>query len=102
MRTKAMLCGLFLTGWCIAATAGDIDGAAVLGGAIGDGAGAEVGSAGGGREGAVVGAGLGGAPGAMIATRPDPQPKATVKRQPLVVERESRYVPEFNCGPRGH
>ncbi|MBC7943799.1 MAG: hypothetical protein H7X91_00700 [Burkholderiales bacterium] len=50
--------------------AGDIDGKAVLGGAVGGGAGAAVGSAIGGREGAIIGGGLGGAAGAAIATQP--------------------------------
>lgn len=59
--------------------AGDIDGKAVLGGAIGGGAGAGIGSAVGGREGAIIGGGIGGAAG----TRPRPQ---IVERKVVHVE----------------
>lgn len=47
-----------------------IDGNAVIGGAIGGGAGAAVGSMIGGRDGAIIGGALGGATGAAIGSRP--------------------------------
>ena len=45
-----------------------MDGEAILGGAIGGGAGAAVGSAVGGRNGAIIGGAVGGAAGAAVAT----------------------------------
>lgn len=52
-----------------------VNGSAVLGGAIGGGAGAAVGSAIGGRNGAIVGSAVGAAAGVAIAT---PQPRVVV------------------------
>ena len=83
---------------CVA-QAGDIDGRAVVGGALGGGAGAAIGSAIGGREGAIIGAGVGGAAGAAIATKPAREPK--VSRQ-VVVERDVVVVHERDCWPPGH
>lgn len=55
-----------------------VDGEAILGGAIGGGAGAAVGSAVGGRNGAIIGGAIGGAAGAAVAT-------ADRKREVVVV-----------------
>ena len=81
------------------AFAGGIDGQAVLGGAIGGGAGAALGSVVGGRDGAIIGAGVGGAAGAALATerRQAPAPRPEVR----VVEREVVVVDE-GCWPPGH
>lgn len=87
---------LMLFAACVAtAQAGEIDGKAVVGGALGGAAGAAVGSAVGGRTGAVVGAGVGGAAGAAIATH-------SSKPQTKVVEREVVHVHDHDCGPPGH
>lgn len=51
------------------AYAGDVDGNAVIGGALGGGLGAAVGSATGDRNGAIVGSAIGAAAGTAIATR---------------------------------
>ncbi len=91
---------LLLAGWAALAQAGDIDGRAVLGGAIGGGTGAAVGSAIGGRDGAILGAGLGGAAGAAIATKPQRAPQQQVVVQP---QREVVVVHEDEgCWPPGH
>ena len=77
------------------AQAGDIDGAAVLGG-LGGAAGAAVGSAVGGKTGAIVGGGVGGAAGAAIASSvSQPKPKT-------VVQKEVVYIREGKCWPPGH
>ncbi|GIX28732.1 MAG: hypothetical protein KatS3mg123_2613 [Burkholderiales bacterium] len=68
----------------------EVDGAAVLGGAIGGGAGAAVGSAVGGRTGAIVGGAVGGAAGAAIAT--DRPKERTVVQKEVIVEKEVVYV----------
>lgn len=65
------------------AFAGGIDGSAVLGGALGGGAGAAVGSAIGGRDGAIIGGAIGGATGAAIGSKGSKQ---------TVVEKEVVYV----------
>lgn len=67
-----------------------VDTNAVIGGAIGGGAGAAVGSSIGGREGAIIGGAIGGAAGAAIATSDSKQPKVVTKE--VVVEREVVYV----------
>jgi uncharacterized protein YcfJ len=69
----------------------EVDGAAVLGGAIGGGAGAAVGSAVGGRTGAIVGGALGGAAGAAIATD-RPKERTVVQKKEVIVEKEVIYV----------
>ncbi|MDD5329675.1 MAG: hypothetical protein PHX38_06695 [Sulfuricella sp.] len=61
-----------------------MDGDAILGGAIGGGAGAAVGSAMGGRDGAIIGGALGGAAGAAVATS-DRRQTAVVKKEVIVV-----------------
>jgi hypothetical protein len=68
-----------------------VDGAAVLGGALGGGAGAAVGSSIGGREGAIIGGALGGAAGAAIATSGSKQPQVVTRE--VIVEKEVVYVP---------
>lgn len=70
--------------------AGGVDGQAVLGGAIGGGAGAAIGSAVGGREGAIIGGAIGGAAGVAIATDGKSEPKTVTKQ--VVVEKEVVYV----------
>jgi hypothetical protein len=78
--------------------AGDIDGGAVVGGAIGGGAGAAVGSAIGGKEGAIVGGAIGGAAGAAIGS-------SATEEKKVVKEKEVIYVHEHHHPPglaRGH
>ena len=85
--------------------AGEMDGTAVLGGALGGATGAAVGSAMGGREGAVIGAGVGGALGAAVATH-DPQPKVVTKEVIHVQDVHHYYPPgrhrHDNGWHRGH
>lgn len=69
-----------------AVLAGEVDGKAVLGGAIGGAAGAAVGSAVGGREGAIIGGAIGGGAGAAVATSDTKkQPTAVVTKEVIVV-----------------
>ncbi len=70
--------------------AGDVDGRAVLGGAVGGATGAAIGSAIGGRDGAMIGAGLGGVAGVAVAT-PD-------KREPRPVYVDGRTVYVYEDG----
>jgi outer membrane lipoprotein SlyB len=79
-----------------------VDGSAVIGGAIGGGAGAAVGSAIGGRDGAIIGGALGGAAGAAIATSGSKETKVVTRE--VVVEKEVVYVPtrHDNGLHRGH
>lgn len=63
-----LLAGLASAAMFASASDGYIDGRAVLGGAIGGGAGAAVGSAVGGRNGAIIGSAVGAATGVAIAT----------------------------------
>jgi outer membrane lipoprotein SlyB len=89
-----------LAGLAAVAQAGDIDASAVLGGAIGGGAGAAIGSAIGGRNGAIVGAGVGGAAGAAIASNSKQQ-----AGQQVVVQRQREVVvvhEDEGCWPPGH
>jgi len=66
--------------------AGDVDGKAVLGGAVGGAAGAAIGSAIGGKEGAMIGAGLGGVTGVAVATSDKKEHEADhVHGQPVYV-----------------
>jgi hypothetical protein len=67
-----------------------VDGSAVIGGAIGGGAGAAVGSAIGGRDGAIIGGALGGAAGAAIGTSGSKETKVVTRE--VVVEKEVVYV----------
>jgi hypothetical protein len=79
-----------------------VDGGAVLGGAIGGGAGAAVGSAVGGRDGAIIGGAIGGAAGAAIGSSGSKETKAVTRE--VVVEKEVVYVPtrHDNGLHRGH
>jgi hypothetical protein len=83
------------------ALAGGVDGNAVIGGAIGGGAGAAVGSAIGGRDGAIIGGAIGGAAGAAIATKDSRETKVVTKE--VVVVKEV-YAPAHhdNGLHRGH
>lgn len=71
-------------------TAGELDGAAVLGAAIGGATGAAVGSAVGGREGAVIGAGVGSALDVGIATH-EHEPRPNVVTTEVVQVREVHH-----------
>jgi uncharacterized protein YcfJ len=73
--------------------AGEMDGTAVLGGALGGATGAAIGSAMGGREGAVIGAGVGGALGAAVASH-KPQPKVVTKEVIHVRDVHHYYHPK--------
>jgi hypothetical protein len=84
-----------------AATAGEVDKGAVIGGALGGGIGGGVGSKIGGTSGAIIGGAIGGGTGAAIGsstTKKGPE-KAIVKER--VVENEVRVV-EVHDGPPGH
>lgn len=61
-----------------------VDGEAVLGGALGGGAGAAVGSAIGGRNGAIIGGAVGGAAGVAVAT-------SDRRREVVVVHEDERH-----------
>lgn len=58
-----------------------VDGGAVLGGAIGGGAGAAIGSEMGGRNGAIIGGAIGGATGAAIGSQQKPTIVQTPQRE---------------------
>lgn len=79
-----------------------VDGKAVLGGALGGGAGAAVGSSIGGRDGAIIGGAIGGAAGAAIATSGSKGSPAVTRE--IVVEKEVVYVDQRhdNGLHRGH
>ena len=109
MKRAMILSALVWVAWsATTAQAGEINGAAVIGGGLGGAAGAAVGSAVGGQTGAIVGGGLGGAAGAAIGSSVSSQPKPKkevvyVQPQPkTVVEREVVYVRDGNCWPPGH
>jgi uncharacterized protein YcfJ len=97
MARKQTLVFFALAALAAPAFAGGIDGSAVLGGALGGGAGAAVGSAIGGRNGAIIGGAIGGATGAAIGSKSSNQ---------KVVEREVVYVDDHghhdNGLHRGH
>ncbi len=102
MARKQLL--IFAALAAFAAPAFAVDGKAVLGGAIGGGAGAAVGSSIGGRDGAIIGGALGGAAGAAIATSGSRETKVVTKE--VVVEKEV-YVPTrhdngLHLGQRKH
>jgi hypothetical protein len=102
MSPKHILALFALAAFSTPALAGGIDGNAVIGGAIGGGAGAAVGSAVGGRDGAIIGGAIGGAAGAAIATSGSKEPKVVTKQ--IVVEKEVVDVqdPHDNGLHRGH
>jgi len=92
MKLFAGLTGLaLLAGLAIPAQAG-VDGNAVLGGALGGGAGAAIGSAVGGRDGAIIGGAIGGATGAAVLT--------SNRREPSV-RREVVYVNDYDRHDKG-
>lgn len=91
MRAKTLIPVVSIFMFACPVYAGGVDGQAVLGGAIGGGAGAAIGSAVGGREGAIIGGAIGGAAGVAIATDGKSEPKTTSKQ--VVVEKEVVYVP---------
>lgn len=87
--------------------AGEVDGTAVLGGAVGGATGAAVGSAVGGREGAVIGAGVGGALGAAVGTQhSEPRPQVATKEVVQVREvphhHPQRHDNGLHLGHRKH
>jgi outer membrane lipoprotein SlyB len=101
MKLKALAILLFGFGIASAASAGDVDKGAVIGGALGGGIGAGVGSKIGGTSGAIIGGAIGGGTGAAIGsstTKKEPE-KVIVKER--VVEKEVEVV-EVHDGPPGH
>jgi outer membrane lipoprotein SlyB len=80
-----------------ATTAKAMDSDAILGGALGGGAGAAIGSAVGGRDGAIIGGAVGGAAGAAVAT-------SDRRRENVRVRKEVVYVDDHhdNGRHRGH
>lgn len=102
MKLVPTLCVICFASCAVLAQAGEIDGRAVVGGALGGAAGAAVGSAVGGRTGAVVGAGVGAATGSAIATQPS-RPEVVRVERPVVVEKQEVIVEhEHDCWPPGH
>lgn len=97
MARKQTLALIALAAFAAPALAGGIDGNAVIGGALGGGAGAAVGSAIGGRDGAIIGGAIGGATGAAIATKGS---KRTVVERDVVYEDERGH--HDNGLHRGH
>lgn len=97
MTRQPSLVLLALAALAAPAFAGGIDGNAVIGGALGGGAGAAVGSAIGGRDGAIIGGAIGGATGAAIATKGS---KRTVVERDVVYEDEHGH--HDNGLHRGH
>lgn len=96
MKLFSGLTGLaLLAGLAIPAHAG-VDGNAVLGGALGGGAGAAIGSAVGGRDGAIIGGAIGGATGAAVLTSNRREP---VQREVVYVNERDRHD---NGLHRGH
>jgi outer membrane lipoprotein SlyB len=102
MAGKQILALLTLSALAAPVHAGEVDGSAVIGGAIGGATGAAVGSAIGGREGAIIGGAIGGAAGAAIATDGSKDEKVVTRQ--VVVEKEVVYVPAHhdNGRHRGH
>jgi len=101
MNFKAIAILLVGLGTASAASAGDVDKGAVIGGALGGGIGAGVGSKVGGTSGAIIGGAIGGGTGAAIGsstTKKEPE-RVIVKER--VVEKEVRIV-ELHDGPPGH
>lgn len=92
---------IVLAAWAATAQAGEVDGKAVIGGALGGATGAAVGSAVGGRNGAIIGGGIGGAAGAAIATQPAKKEIVKVEKE-VIVEKEVVHVHHDDCWPPGH
>jgi outer membrane lipoprotein SlyB len=76
-----------------ATTAKAVDSDAILGGAIGGGAGAAIGSAVGGRNGAILGGAVGGAAGVAVAT--------SDRKQTVGVRKEVVYVDDHDYHDNG-
>jgi hypothetical protein len=70
--------------------AGEVDGKAVLGGAVGGAAGAAIGSAVGGREGAIIGGALGGAAGAAVTASDESQTQSVPVQKRVIVHEYKR------------
>lgn len=77
-----------------ATTAKAMDSDAILGGALGGGAGAAIGSAVGGRDGAIIGSAVGGAAGAAVAT-------SDRRRESVMVRKEVIYVDDHDHHDNG-
>jgi len=85
MKRLGILAFLVISSISTPVMAGDVDGKAVLGGAVGGAAGAAIGSAIGGKEGAMIGAGLGGVTGVAVATSDQKEPHAHAQGQTVYV-----------------
>lgn len=83
-----------------ASTAKAMDSDAILGGALGGGAGAAIGSAMGGRDGAIIGSAIGGATGVAVAT--SDRKRETVRVRKEVVYVQDDYDHHDNGRHRGH
>ena len=83
-----------------ATTAKAMDGEAVLGGALGGGAGAAIGSALGGHDGAIIGGAIGGAAGVAVATTD--RRRETVRARKEVVYVQDAHDHHDNGRHRGH
>ena len=101
MKKTLLASAILALGVALPASAGNIDGGAVVGGAVGGGAGAAVGSAVGGRDGAIIGGAIGGATGAAIGSSAKKQPAEKVVVKERVVK-EVVYVEGDQDGPPGH
>jgi len=89
------------------AYAGQVDGDAVIGSALGAAAGAAIGSAVGGKDGAIIGGGAGGALGAAATAKDQPVRKTqTVQRsvvaQPVIVIDDREHHRHDNGKHKGH
>ncbi|HWQ39955.1 MAG TPA: glycine zipper domain-containing protein [Burkholderiales bacterium] len=98
MKRQLLVSAVLGLGLSASVLAGEIDKGAVVGGAIGGGAGAAVGSAIGGRDGAIIGGAIGGATGAAIGSSTTDK---SAKTQTVVVK-ETVVVREPAGGPPGH
>ena len=101
MKFKGLAILLVGFGIASAASAGDVDKGAVIGGALGGGIGAGVGSKLGGTSGAIIGGAIGGGTGAAIGSSTSKKEPEKVIVKERVVEREVRVV-EVHDGPPGH
>lgn len=82
-----------------ATTAKAMDSDAILGGALGGGAGAAIGSAMGGRDGAMIGSAVGGAAGVAVATSDRRRETVRVRKEVIYVNDHDRHD---NGRHRGH
>ncbi|MGV1100389.1 hypothetical protein ACUUL3_13400 [Thiovibrio sp. JS02] len=100
MKRMGILAFCVISSFSAPAMAGDIDGKAVLGGAVGGAAGAAIGSAIGGKEGAMIGAGLGGVTGVAVATSDKKEPEVVHVKEKVVYVHEDEH--HDNGLHRGH